>query len=102
MGHGEGADGKIFVVKKDTWFQVYKMNGHGRLFAVQHNAKNQFVNAIQSGFATVDWERLGTPPQNKGGKKPRQSQNVVQVPVRDQDAVQALEADTTAQYLSLR
>src|SRR5574337_1079755 len=74
---------------------------HGRLGAAQNDAEQQIVNALERGLAGVQLKIVDRFPAHKGGKQARQAEDVIEVGVGDEDAVEALEADAALKNLAL-
>jgi len=102
MDDGEGFDGELLRLKGDARLQVHQVNGHRRALAAQHDAVDQILHPVKGVTAAPDFQRVDALPAHEGGEQPGQAKDVIQVAVREQDTVQALEADAALEQLALR
>ena len=102
MLHREGAHGEVGRVKEHPARHRDQLHRHGRLGAAQHYLEQQVVNAVKRGSAAVDLQLLDGLPAHERGEQPAEAQDVVEVSVGDEDAVEPLEAYPRLQDLPLR
>ena len=77
------------------------MQGHGRISTAQHHPKDELADAFQRPTAAEDLQLFDRLPAREGRDQPCQAQDVVEVTVGDQDAVEALEAQARLEDLAL-
>ncbi len=70
-----------------------QVNGHGRFRAAQYHAVHQVADALQRARAAVNFKVVDALPAHEGGEQPAEPEDVVEVTVGDEDAVETLEAD---------
>ena len=66
-----------------------------------HHAVQQVADTLQRVRAAVNLEAVNGFPAHEGGEQPAKPENVVEVSVGDEDAVEALKADAGLQDLAL-
>src|SRR5262245_5122800 len=101
MLDGEGAEDKILIFHQDAGFDVEQLDLDAGVRAAQDDPEEQVVDAIQRRFAAPNLKMLGGIPASKSRDKPAQTQDVVKVAVGQQDLIEAAEAKTTPQNLTL-
>ena len=102
MGDGEGGHGEIIRLEKLAGFEFAQLQRHGGLVAAQHHAIQQVMDAVQRGAAAVDLQLLDRLPAQERGEQAAQTQDVIEMAVREQDTRQALKAGARLQDLALR
>ena len=101
MSHREGTDRKIIDLEEFTRLQLMQLDWDGWFGAPQHDIEKQVMNAIQCRTTAVNIQRIDRFPAHIGREQAGQAQDVIQVAVRDQDLVQALETDAGLKDLAL-
>src|SRR5574341_75089 len=101
MLDGKGGDGEVVLVEQQAGLDLNQFDRHWRLGAAQNDAEQQIVNALERGLAGVQLKIVDRLPAHKGGKQARQAEDVIEVGVGDEDAVEALEADAALKNLAL-
>lgn len=79
------------------------MQGHGGWpgIAPQHHPKYQVINPVQGMLSAIDIDFVHHFPAHKGRDKPGQTQDVIQMTVRQKYLVQPLKAGAGPQDLAL-
>ncbi len=98
----EGDHLEVVVFEHHAGADVDQVNRHRRARAAQHHTEDQVFDAIQRPAPTVDFQPVHGFPPRKGGDQPAQAQNVIEMAVGEQHALQTPEADPAAQNLPLR
>ncbi len=75
---------------------------HGRLVAAQHNAVQQVVDAVERGASAEDLKFVNRFPTQECAQQSAQTQDMVEMPVRQQHPRQVFEACAGLQDLALR
>ena len=71
------------------------------MLAAQHHAVQQIVDAVERRAPAKNFQLIDRFPAQKSGQQSTQSQNMIQMPVREQNARQAFETSARLQDLAL-
>jgi len=91
--HRESPDGEVFGFKNHARFNIEEIDSHGRLRPAQYHPINQVIHAFHRMAAAVNIDFFYGFPAHKGGNQPGQAQDVVQMPMRQQDVIQPFKPD---------
>jgi len=90
----KSADCKIMFFNKDPALNGDHVDGKGSRRTPHDHSVEQVVNALQGCRPGIDFQFADGFPAQVGGNQPANSQNMVQVAVGNQQAVQFLETQT--------
>ena len=101
MENREGGHREIPRFEKDSRLDLMQVKGDRRLTAAQHHAIEQVMDAVERPLAAVNIKFLDRFPAHERGEQSCQAEDVVQVPVGDENIVQVPESDPGLQNLAL-
>ena len=91
-----------YFLEENTRLNFAEFQRHGRLSAAQNHRIEQVLNALKRRAPAVNFEILNGFPAHKGCKPTGQPENMVEMAVGDQDAVESFKTDPGLEYLTLR
>ncbi len=97
----EGCHRKIIRVENHARLDGDETDLHRRADTAQHHPIQQVTDTLQSRSTAVQLEELDRLPAGEGGEQPGQPQDMVQVAMRNEDAVQPLKANPRLHDLAL-
>lgn len=101
MFHLESVHCKVLCLKDQAGFNIQKPDWHGRLRSAQHHAVDEVVHAFHRVSAAVNVYFLDGFPPHEGGNETRKTQDMIQMPVREQNVVQAFKPNPGFEDLAL-
>jgi hypothetical protein len=101
MSHRKCADCKIIRFEEQPGLELVQAQRHGSLVAPQDNTVQQIMDAVEGGPPGKDIEFLNRFPTQKGAEQPAQSEDVIEMTMRQKNACEIFETDTRLQDLTL-
>jgi hypothetical protein len=92
---------KSLILQDDPRLYLNEVNLDRRPSSSQYHAVDQIIHALERPTPTVDLQTLHRFPTGEGGYEPPQAQDVIKMTVGEEDAIEALESQPTAQNLPL-
>ena len=78
---------KSLLSKIKPGLQFQQLDLNRQALVIQHDAEQQLVDAVERRAPAEDFQRLDVLPAGEGRNQPAQAEDVVEMRVRQQDAV---------------
>jgi hypothetical protein len=102
MGNRKGGDLEAVFLENQTFFDGDQFYIDWRAMASQNDAEEEIVDTFKGPSASPDLQAIDGFPAHESGKQPRQTEDVIEMPVGDQDPVETPKSDPRLQDLALR
>ena len=97
----KGADAEVRAIEQQAGLQFVQADVDGQALVVQHDAKEEGLNAAQGVAPGPDFNPVDVFPTRQGGHQTAEAEDVIKVAVREKNVPEIAKADAAAQDLTL-
>src|SRR6266542_361816 len=101
MSDRKRGDCEIIRFKKCARFDLIQSKWHGRLVTTQNNSVKQIMHTVECRTPTENIKLIHCFPTQESGHQPTQSKDMIEMPMREQNAREISKTHTRLQNLTL-